>query len=832
MPLPASQSFTTILGDLGTGSVTFAGLTFFSDDPGAVMSVTADHVFSFGTGAGAHTVGYKTADGSNFSPTSGNGLGSFSVYTAGNYGVEFYRDGVLVAGSGVTVAVPSWIDVTGLVTNVDEIRFTYTNNNLILDDLNISAPVRTGNLAPEMDNLAGDQTIHVEGAPSATLLDAGQNAIVIDDSFDLFEGGFLSVAIAGNLAAGEDVLGIRQDGTVQLSAGMTAGSQVSVSGVVVGKILQGETGANGEILRIDFTADTNASHVQAIVRALTYANSNGFNPSTLDRTITITVQDGELGVNACNVTVDVVGVPDLPTAGTDKLYVSWGATATLPLAALLANDGSPFGAPLTITGVGGPMSGSVALDAAGNFRFTAPVDGMDGSFTYVLSNGDGVATGAVAVPLVAVTEGNDTISVPTLAGEFSYVDGGAGKDKITGGAGADTLLGSAGDDVLDGGAGIDTLIGGADNDTYHVDAAGDVVVEVAGGGAADKLATSASYTLTAGVEVETLTTSSDSGTDAIDLTGNALKQEIVGNAGANVLHDGGKGAADTLRGLDGNDTYRVFNTADIVVETSTQGVSDKVVAAVDYVLAADVHVEILTTNGSTATSAINLTGNALAQEIIGNAGANMLHDGGKGAADTMKGLGGNDIYRVYNSADVIVEASSQGASDKVVTVVDYALGSGVHVEILMTNGSAGTFAVNLTGNEIGQEIVGNAGSNVIDGKGGNDALRGGSGKDYFVFSTVLGAGNLDSIADFSAAADTIRLDKAVFAALTVSGPLAASAFKNMDAAAIDADDRIIYKASTGNLYYDADGSGTAFAAIKFANIANHVALTSADFVVI
>ncbi len=43
---------------------------------------------------------------------------------------------------------------------------------------------------------------------------------------------------------------------------------------------------------------------------------------------------------------------------------------------------------------------------------------------------------------------------------------------------------------------------------------------------------------------KTLTTSSDGGTDAIDLTGNALKQEIVGNAGANVLHDGVKATDD------------------------------------------------------------------------------------------------------------------------------------------------------------------------------------------------------------------------------------------------------------------------------------------------
>ncbi len=47
-----------------------------------------------------------------------------------------------------------------------------------------------------------------------------------------------------------------------------------------------------------------------------------------------------------------------------------------------------------------------------------------------------------------------------------------------------------------------------------------------------------------------------------------------------------------------------------------------------------------------------------------------------------------------------------------------------------------------------------------------------------------------------------------------------------------ANDRIIYKDSTGSLYYDADGSGTAFAAVKFATIINNAILTNADFVVI
>ena len=51
------------------------------------------------------------------------------------------------------------------------------------------------------------------------------------------------------------------------------------------------------------------------------------------------------------------------------------------------------------------------------------------------------------------------------------------------------------------------------------------------------------------------------------------------------------------------------------------------------------------------------------------------------------------------------------------------------------------------------------------------------------------------------------------------------------AAAHDADDRIIYDQTNGNLYYDADGNG-AGAAILFANLSGHPAIVAADFQVI
>ena len=49
--------------------------------------------------------------------------------------------------------------------------------------------------------------------------------------------------------------------------------------------------------------------------------------------------------------------------------------------------------------------------------------------------------------------------------------------------------------------------------------------------------------------------------------------------------------------------------------------------------------------------------------------------------------------------------------------------------------------------------------------------------------------------------------------------------------AADAEDRIIYKKSTGALYYDADGTG-AKAAVQIATLKKGLALTVSDFFVI
>jgi Ca2+-binding RTX toxin-like protein len=402
--------------------------------------------------------------------------------------------------------------------------------------------------------------------------------------------------------------------------------------------------------------------------------------------------------------------------------------------------------------------------------------------------------------------------------------------KLVGNSDDNQIVGNWGDNTIEGKGGVDKLEGLKGNDIYIVDNAADTVIELAGDGTADRVMARVDYTLGKGVDIELFTTAKASGVSAINLTGNALAQEIVGNAGENTLKDGG-GAGDTLRGMAGNDTYLVYSAATQIVEGSTQGVADKVMSNVDFTLGAGVYVEQLATTNSNGNAAIDLTGNALAQDIWGNAGANVLHDGGAGASDVLKGLEGNDTYRIYNSGDIVVETASQGALDKVMATVDYTLGKGVHVEQLYTNGSAGVSAIDLTGNEIGQEVRGNAGANRIDGKGGFDTLYGGSGADTFVFSSTIGAANIDTIADFSAAADTIELENAIFTKLTATGVLANGNFRaNTSGVAVDANDHIVYETDTGKLFYDADGNG-AGAAIQFAVLTGNPAITAADFVV-
>ncbi len=365
------------------------------------------------------------------------------------------------------------------------------------------------------------------------------------------------------------------------------------------------------------------------------------------------------------------------------------------------------------------------------------LSGFEGDDTYIVrnaqtrivegtggGNGDRVAAG-VSFELDA---GDDIeLLTTTSAGGTAHID-------LTGNGRAQQITGNQGDNLVHdgGGRGVDTLVGGGGDDRYIVSQSDAVIVELAGQGT-DRVGVRVDYTLAADVHVELLTTTSTEGTNDLALQGNAFSQRIVGNAGDNVLHTGG-GAADTLSGLAGNDLYRVFNSEDAVIEGVDQG-QDTVSAAVNYQLADEAHIEVLQTNGRSGTSDLELFGNAFAQRILGNEGANILADGGGAGADTLAGYGGDDVYIIRNAGSEIVEREGEG-EDRVAASRSYVLQADDHIEVMTTTSVTGTAAIDLTGNNLAQYIIGNAGDNRLsDGGGGAaDRLAGGDGDDRYVIS--------------------------------------------------------------------------------------------------
>lgn len=192
----------------------------------------------------------------------------------------------------------------------------------------------------------------------------------------------------------------------------------------------------------------------------------------------------------------------------------------------------------------------------------------------------------------------------------------------------------------------------------------------------------------------------------------------------------------------------------------------------------------------TGTDAVNGTGNALDNRLIGNEAANTLIglggndlvygcggndqlqgddgndrlDGGPGN-DRMLGGAGDDVYLAGVATDLVFEAPNGGV-DTVESAVSWTLGS--TVENLTLTGSepirgTGNSGNNrLTGNEAANVLKGGSGDDQIDGRGGDDRLTGGrgddqltggAGADTFVFDSDVGS---DTVADFVAGLDRLQ----------------------------------------------------------------------------
>jgi Ca2+-binding RTX toxin-like protein len=226
-----------------------------------------------------------------------------------------------------------------------------------------------------------------------------------------------------------------------------------------------------------------------------------------------------------------------------------------------------------------------------------------------------------------------------------------------------------------------------------------------------------------------------------DLAGGAGADTLIGGFGNDVLRSE-TGDADTLIGGWGNDDYYPADQADTIVENAGQG-HDKLWSAADYILAAGVEIEVLNVFDRFGTTAVNLTGNALTQTILGNDGVNRLDSGG--GSDVLNGYLGNDAYMIRSGAETIQEGPGGGTADWLAAAVSYTLNAFAEVEQMWTISSTATTPINLTGNGLQTSLNGNYGVNRLDSGGGNATMAGGLGNDvYFIRSgsetVVEGAG--------------------------------------------------------------------------------------------
>ena len=257
-----------------------------------------------------------------------------------------------------------------------------------------------------------------------------------------------------------------------------------------------------------------------------------------------------------------------------------------------------------------------------------------------------------------------------------------------------------------------------------------------------------------------------SGSDLVN--GNAAANSLMGMVGNDTLRgmdgndvlDGGLGM-DWLEGGMANDLYILTTIGDTVVEGLSAG-TDTVNAGYSYSLGANVENLLLT-----GASALNGTGNSLANHLTGNAAANTLLgltgndvllglggndtlNGGAGT-DRLEGGQGNDIYVLAAAGDTVVEALNAGL-DQVSAGYSYALGANFE-NLLLT----GTGAINGTGNTLDNRLTGNGAANVLNGGAGNDILTGGSGNDVLVggagWDTLMGGAGSDDFV-FLAASDS------------------------------------------------------------------------------
>jgi Ca2+-binding RTX toxin-like protein len=455
---------------------------------------------------------------------------------------------------------------------------------------------------------------------------------------------------------------------------------------------------------------------------------------------------------------------------------------------------------------------SSALARAGDYGGYQLIRGGGGNDTIIGNNGN-------TEILYSDATSNVTVTLSLVGGVYSgtATGGGIGTDLFTnvnrfvGSLYNDTFTGTSAAEIFDGFEGGDDVFHGGDNmDAVEYDGGNLMAIDVS---------------LAAGI-VTGRAPGSNIGTDTLDSIEQIRGSEFADrfdatgfshtstNAGSSWDFNRfeGQGGADEIIG-NGNTYIDYFNaSAGITVTTTGQGMGT-VTATYGNNTATDAFAGVGGINGGFFNDALN--GGGGNDNFFGQFGNDTLQGGG--GDDTLEGGVGADVLNGGTGSDT---ASYRNASQAVTASLENAAINGGEAA-----GDSYVSIENLRGSFLSDTLIGNSGDNMIDGnhggdvyngRGGMDTLIAGVNADTFVFDSAIGAGNLATIVSYAHGQDHFSLENAVFTQLGVAGPLAAGAFVN-GTTALDANDRILFDSATGNVSYDADGSGAGLSVV-FATI--------------
>jgi trimeric autotransporter adhesin len=376
---------------------------------------------------------------------------AFSFDDSGNQGT-LYLDGTAVAATSTTSSIvytrgvnstigahgngATNVDFTG---KIDDARIynralsaaevaALARDQALIDTDTVAIAVAPVNDAPVIANLGGDTLAYAEGS-SAVVIDQASNATVTDiDSID-FSTGTLTVSFTAGSDSTQDVLAIRNQGSAAGQIGTSgADSNLTYGGTVIGTY---SGGANGTPLVITFNASATPAAAEALLRNITFKDTNSDTPTTGTRTVRFVLTDGDGGSSGNHdATVTVSAVNDTPqllgaelisdgtfTAGigawTNSAGVTYGAGAlrfgefnhvgphassqtittvagqTYRLAFDYGDDSPLWDQSLRVTVNGGGLlldSGPIVTDKAGNsfvrYEYSFVADGASATITF------------------------------------------------------------------------------------------------------------------------------------------------------------------------------------------------------------------------------------------------------------------------------------------------------------------------------------------------------------------------------------------------------------------------------------------------------------------